>query len=344
MERSDDIVKQVVVFLLVPGHSMMSLTSAVEPLRALNRLVGSDAYEWRLASLDGAPVEASNGISLPAGPLEPALEGASALFVCGGLRIQLADERAHLAALRKAARRPLVLGALSTGAYLLARAGLLDGYRCTIHWENRPAFREEFPDLACSAAVFEIDRERMTCSGGTAAMDMMLRLIADRFGADHARFVANQFHHERIRAAGDEQRGGSQEALALLPPKLRKAVALMQRQIEEPVSLPAIAKRVGLSPRQLERLFLRYSGTTPLRYYMQVRIERARELLLYSDRPIIEVAIAAGFTSTSHFASWYKRLCGIRPSDARKAPMGARGPAPREALVEETSEFDPTTS
>ncbi|WP_349371240.1 GlxA family transcriptional regulator [Salinarimonas sp.] len=343
MDRGADIVEQTIVFLLVPGLSMMSLASAVEPLRALNRLVGADAYRWRLASLDGAPVAASNGIPLPAEPLESALDEASALFVCGGLRIQLPDERAYLAALRKAARRPIAIGSLSTGAYLLARAGLLDGYRCTIHWENRPAFREEFPDLACSAAVFEIDRERLTCSGGTAAMDMMLQLIADRFGADHARFVANQFHHDRIRASADEQRGGAQEALALLPPKLRQAIALMQRQIEAPVPLPAIAKRVGLSPRQLERLFLRNCGMTPLRYYMQLRIERARELLLYSDRPVIEVAIAAGFTSTSHFASWYKRLCGMRPSDARKAPSRARASRP-ERQISDASEFDPTTS
>jgi len=323
----------------------MSLTSAIEPLRSLNRLVGADAYEWRLASLDGRPVAASNGIPLPAVPLDLALEGASALFICGGLRIQEPDERGYLAALRRAARRSIVLGSLSTGSFLLARAGLLDGYRCTIHWENLPAFQEAFPDLDCSASIFEIDRERMTCSGGTAAMDMMLKLISDRFGAEHARFVANQFHHERIRPAGDEQRGGSQEALALLPPKLRHAVSLMQRQIEAPVTLPAIAKRVGLSPRQLERLFLRYSGMTPLRYYMQVRIERGRELLLYSDWPIIDVAIAAGFTSTSHFASWYRRLCGMRPSDARKTSSRAAAAAPRFTAAAETlPEFDSTTS
>lgn len=345
MERGEEIVKQTVVFLLMPGLSMMSLTSAIEPLRSLNRHVGADAYEWRLASLDGAPVAASNGIPLPTLMLDQALEGASALFICGGLRIQEPDERNYLPALRRVARSRIVLGSLSTGSFLLARAGLLDGYRCTIHWENLPAFQEAFPDLDCSAAIFEIDRERMTCSGGTAALDMMLKLISDRFGAEHARFVANQFHHERIRPAGDEQRGGSQEALALLPPKLRHAVSLMQRQIEAPVTLPAIAKRVGVSPRQLERLFLRYSGMTPLRYYMQVRIERGRELLLYSDWPIIEVAIAAGFTSTSHFASWYRRLCGMRPSDARKTPSRAAAATPRFTAAAETlPEFDSTTS
>ncbi len=317
MKRTRDREPQIFVFLLVPGLSMMSLASAMEPLRSLNRLAGREAYAWRLASLDGAPMLASNGIAIPAMRSDEALADADYLFVCGGLRIQEADERRYLVVLRHAARRGIVVGSLSTGTYLLARAGLLDGYRCTIHWENRPAFREAFPDLACTSKIYEIDRDRLTCSGGTASMDLMLHLIADRHGLELARMVANQFHHERIRDERDDQRGGRLESLTALPAKLRGAIEIMQRRIEHPLPLPDIARHVGLSPRQLERLFLRHLEMGPLRHYMHLRLDRARELLIYSDRPVIEIAILAGFTSTSHFAAWYKRIFGVRPSEAR---------------------------
>ena len=317
---------QVFVFLLVPELSMMSLASAIEPLRSLNRLVGREAYAWRLASLDGSPVSASNGVVFSAQHSDEALARAHYLFVCGGPRIQSPDERRYLAVLRQAARRGIAVGSLSTGTYLLARAGLLDGYRCTIHWENRPAFEEAFPELRCTSKIYEIDRDRLTCSGGTAAMDMMLQLIADRHGPDLARSVANQFHHERIRGEKDDQRGGRLETLAHLPAKLR---------IEDPMPLPEVAKRVALSSRQLERLFLRHVRTTPLRYYMQLRVERARELLLYSDKPIIEIAVSAGFASASHFTAWYKRSFGVRPSEVRgRATASKMSPASRRVSSE----------
>jgi transcriptional regulator GlxA family with amidase domain len=322
-------------FLLVPGFSMMSLASAVEPLRSLNRLVQREDFRWVFASLDGRRIEASNGVPFPALPHDEAIDEAEYLFVCGGLRIQEADERRYLAILRQAARRRIAIGSLSTGTYLLARSGLLHGYRCTIHWENRSAFKEDFPDLDCTNKIYEIDRDRLTCSGGTAAMDMMLQLIADRHGPDLARSVANQFHHERIRGEKDDQRGGRLETLAHLPAKLRAAIEAMQPRIEDPMPLPEVAKRVALSSRQLERLFLRHVRTTPLRYYMQLRVERARELLLYSDKPIIEIAVSAGFASASHFTAWYKRSFGVRPSEVRgRATASKMSPASRRVSSE----------
>ena len=317
---------RIVTFLLVEGLSMMGLASAIEPLRSLNRLADREAWRWRLASLDGGIVAASNGIPLPTEAAETAVTGAHYLFVCGGLRIQSVDERRYLSVLRKAARSGIAVGSLSTGTYLLARAGLLDGYRCTIHWENRPAFQEEFPELICSDRLYEIDRDRLTCSGGTASMDLMLHLIGERHGADLARRVANQFHHDRIRDGRDNQSGGRLERMSSLPPPVRGAVRLMQRHVEDTISIAEIASRVEMSPRQLERLFLRYLETSPARYYLSLRIDRARELLLYSDRPILEVAIAAGFTSTSHFAHWFKRLQGVRPSQLRGRPAGEGDP------------------
>jgi transcriptional regulator GlxA family with amidase domain len=308
---------QTFVFLLVPGLSMMSLASALEPLRACNRLAGRDAYVWRLATLDGSPELASNGIALPAVPCQQALADADYLFVCGGLRIHQSRENRYLAALRKAAMSGISLGALSTGSYLLARAGLLSGYRCTIHWESRIAFQEEFPDLNCTRSLYEIDRDRLTCSGGTAALDMMLHLIAEKHGNDRARDVANQFHHYHIRDECEDQHGARHEVLGHLPERVQEAIALMQAHIEEPVSLAQIAKQIGFGARQLERLFRRHTGMGPLRYYMQLRVERARELLIYSKLPLIDVAVSCGFTSTSHFATWYRRVYGTRPSDVR---------------------------
>lgn len=311
---------QIVTLLLVEGFSMMSVASAIEPLRSLNRLIDREAWRSRMASLDGGVLAASNGIPIPTEAAETALPGSHYFFVCGGLRIQSVDERRYLAILRKAVRAGVRVGSLSTGTYLLARAGLLDGYRSTIHWENRPAFQEEFPDLVCTDKLYEIDRDRMTCSGGTAAMDLMLHLITERHGADLARRVANQFHHDRIRDERDNQSGGRLERMTSLPPAVRSAIRLMQRHVEDTISIAEIAEKVGMSPRQLERLFLRYLQTSPARYYLSLRIDRARELLLYSDRPILEVAIAAGFTSTSHFAHWFRKLHGVRPSQLRGRP------------------------
>lgn len=312
---------QTVTLLLVEGFAMMSVAAAIEPLRSLNRLIDREAWRWRLASLDGRVLAASNGIPIPTEPAETALPGSHYFLVCGGLRIQSVDERRYLAILRKAVRSGVRVGSLSTGTYLLARAGLLDGYRSTIHWENRPAFQEEFPHLVCTDKLYEIDRDRLTCSGGSAAMDLMLHLITERHGADLARRVANQFHHDRIRDERDNQSGGRLERMSSLPPAVRSAVRLMQRHVEDTISIAEIAEKIGMSPRQLERLFLRYLQSSPARYYLTLRIDRARELLLYSDRPVLEVAIAAGFTSTSHFAHWFKKLQGVRPSQLRGRPV-----------------------
>jgi transcriptional regulator GlxA family with amidase domain len=307
----------VFVFLLVPNLPMMALTSAVEPLRALNRLARIPAYAWRLASLNGEPIAASNGISLQTMALSEALAGADYLLTCAGLPVQKAKERRYLAAIRQAAARGIAIGSLSSGTLLLARAGVLGGYRCTIHWEHIFSFREAFPDLNCTNKLYEIDRDRLTCSGGTAAMDMMLHLIAEHHGSAFAGAVANQFHHERIRDAREDQQGGLQRVLANLPETVRRAIRIMRENIEEPATLDHISRHVGIGARQLERLFMRHTGMTPIRYYLRLRIERARELLIYTDHRIAEVAASCGFSATSHLATWYRRIFGTTPAEVR---------------------------
>lgn len=315
--RSDAGRQETIVFLLTPGFSMMSLASAVEPLRSLNRLAGQDAYRWKLASLEGGQVEPSNGIGLVTERLDKAITTADRFFVCAGIGVGDLKLKPYLVALRKVARNGIPVGSVSTGSFLLARAGLLDGKRCTVHWESRPAFIEQFPNVNCTNRLYEIDGQVMTCSGGTAAMDMMLHLIANTHGHALADGVANQFHHERIRSVGESQRGGSLGFTNPLPEPVQKAVSLMQKHIEAPLSLPAIAEKAGVGTRQLERLMSKHLGSAPARLYMQFRIERARELLMYSNVPITDIAVQVGFSSASHFTTWFKRIFGTRPSDVR---------------------------
>ena len=320
--------QELFVFLLMPSLSMMSLASAIEPLRSLNRLIGREAYRWRLASLDGDRIAPSNGILLDTEPLDVALAGAERLFVCAGKSIDDIDAKPYLAALRKVARSGVSVGSVSTGTYVLARAGLLTGRRCTVHWESRPAFVEEFPEIQCTSRLYEIDGECLTCSGGTAAMDLMLHLIAETHGAKLADGVANQFHHERIRSVGEDQRSGTLGFIASLPASTQKAVALMKNNIERPLSMAELAGKSGLSPRQLERLILKHLGATPLELYMRFRVERARELLMYSNASVTDISVQVGFSSASHFATWYRRIFGTRPSEVRAGvlvgPSGSR--------------------
>lgn len=313
--------QEIIVFLLTPKLSMMSLASAIEPLRALNRLAGFEAYRWRLASPDGRRIECSNGILLETEPLDAALTGSVRLFICASFHTSDVNAKPYLSALRKAARTGIHIGSISTGTYFLARTGLLNGRRCTVHWEARPALLEEFPEINCSNRLYEIDGECMTCSGGTAAMDMMLHMIGATHGFELMNAVANQFHHERVRSVAEDQRGGALGFIAQLPAQLQNAVALMQKHIEHPLPLTELSALAEISPRQLERLMHKHLKAKPHRLYLLFRLERARELLMYSNVSITDISMQAGFSSTSHFASCYRRIFGTRPSDARNSVL-----------------------
>jgi transcriptional regulator GlxA family with amidase domain len=304
------------VFLLVPGFSLITLAGAMEPLRALNRLAGIQAYDWSLASLEDETVATSSGIRLPARNLKDALADADYLIVCAGF-LRQSDEKRYVGAIRQAASRGIAIGSLSTGTRLLARAGILAGYRCTTHWENLQAFRDSFPELDCTNKLYVIDRDRLTCSGGTATLDMMLHLITEHHGSDLGQAVANQFLHERIRSDRDDQPADLQQSLSNLPETVRRAIRIMRDNIEEPISLSCVSLNIGIGDRQLERLFMKHTGVTPIRYYMRLRIERARELLIYTGRRIADIAEACGFSTTAHFAASYRRVFGTSPSDVR---------------------------
>jgi transcriptional regulator GlxA family with amidase domain len=307
--------------ILIPRFSLIAFTAAVEPMRVANRLSGRTLYEWRLFSIDGAPVQSSCGIALhPEGDL-PAAEVCKTIVICGGLDIHRFEDKSLFSWLRRIDRQGAEIGALCTGSHVLARAGLLEGYRSTIHWENLPSFCEDFPEIEVTTELFEIDRNRFTCSGGTAAIDMMLNVITRQHGHELAAKVADQFMHERIRDHHDHQRMSLPVRLGVRHPKLLAVIEIMETNLEEPLSRARMAKDAGLSTRQLERLFRKYLNRSPARYYLELRLNKARLLLLQTNMSVIDVALACGFVSASHFSKCYRDFFGHTPRKERGLPI-----------------------
>ncbi len=312
-------------FLIAPQFSMMSFSAAIEPLRSANRQAGRTLYEWQLVSTDGRDVEASNGIRVAVDCALASLARPDLLVVCVSLDPeQWAAERAVLHVLRRLARHGCRVGAISSGAFVLAEAGLLAGRAATVHWEYADAFHARFPRLALVPDLYVVDREVFTCSGGTAALDLMLHFIREQCGPALAVSVAEQFMHPRIRDHGDRQRMDIDTRYGLDDPKLATAIRQMEQALEEPLPMTALARRVGVSVRQLERLFQSRFGTTPTRFYVRLRLERARALLLQGARPVREIALECGFGSTSHFCHAYRAAFQTSPTADRQTGWGAR--------------------
>jgi len=323
-------------FLTLPRYSMIALANAVEPLRMANIIMGRSVYQWSIVSLDGEPSTASNGLQLsPTLPLERA-GAVDILFVCGGVNVQQAVSAKLLAALKRLAERRVPLGALCTGGYALAKAGLLDNYRATIHWENLSALREEFPRINLSDQLFTIDGDRYSCSGGVAPLDLMLHLVESKLGARVSQLISEQFILERVRSGRDRQFVPLRAQVGISHEGLIKVAQLMDENIEKPLSLDQIAAATGLSRRQIERLFRRYLNCVPKRYYLQIRLRRARELLLQTSMPIIDITTACGFQSPPHFSRCYRAQFGCPPS-AEREPRPGPSRAARERRGRERS-------
>ncbi len=307
-------------FLLIPQFSLICFAAAIEPLRSANRMSGKRLYSWELLAPDGNSVETNGGLTV--GPARPIAEVQQIdnVAVCGGMDTHKFDDKRTLNWLRRVVRQGANIGAISTGSHVLARAGLLDGYRCTVHWEDLAAFRERYPDLDSSDEIYEIDRSRFTCSGGTASMDLMLNVIGLQHGHKLAAAVAEQFMHERIRDRHDHQRMDLRARLGVAHPKLLQVVARMEATLEMPMSRAELALGVGLSTRQLERLFRKYLHRTPTRFYLELRLERARLLLRQTSMSVLDVALACGFVSASHFSKCYREHFARRPGEERRPP------------------------
>lgn len=283
-----------------------------------NRLSGRDLYRWSILSADGAPVRASNGLEIVPEEAASTDHAYDLMLVCAGEHVNDFVDKSLQFWLRKLAHDRVPLGAICTASQLLARAGLLNGYRCTIHWENMASLREEFPDIVVSPELFEIDRDRYTCSGGTAPLDMMLNMIKEQHGEHLAIGISEEFICERIRGRNDRQRVPLRLHLGTSQPKLMEAVSLMEANLEEPMSLDEIANHVSLSRRQLERLFQKHLRCVPTRYYLELRLGRARQLLLQTTMSMVDVAFACGFVSAPHFSKCYRDYFGIPPRDERR--------------------------
>jgi len=300
-------------FFLVRDFTLVSLSTAIDALRVANRVAGRQLYAWYLISSVSLNVDHSTA-NFPAIDM---------LYVCGGMRVQHAANPMTLGWLRKVSeRKNMIMGGICTGPYLLARAGLLDGYRCTIHWENVASAREEFPNLVLSNAVFEIDRNRHTCAGGVAPMDMMLQLLKDSFGTELSNQVSDLMVCDRVREQRDKQRTPLKHRVGHSQPRLADTVSLMEANIEEPMTLVELAHHIGVSVRQLERLFKKYLNCTPNRYYLELRLERAKQLLLQTSMSVADIALACGFVSSPHFSKCYKDVYQLAPRDERRKASG----------------------
>ena len=324
---------QRVALILLPDFTMMPVTSVIEPLRLANRQAERELYKWSIHTVDGGPVAASNGLlTMAEGSLEDIDEHAL-VVVCGGLDVHRHADKRLVNWLRKAARRGMELGAVCTGSHILAEAGVLDGYACTIHWENLPGFSEAFPEIEVTGSLFEIDRDRFSSAGGTSALDMMLALIASQHGSELAANVAELILHSPIRHHSEHQRMSLPARIGARHPKLVGIIDQMEKNLEEPLSPSLLAKQAGLSTRQLERLFRRYLDRSPKRYYLELRLKKARSLLLQTDMSVINVALACGFSSPSHFSKCYRAYYGRTPYRERGIPSldpqqyGTRGAA-----------------
>ncbi|MCA8870062.1 MAG: GlxA family transcriptional regulator [Rhodobacteraceae bacterium] len=285
---------------------MAAFASAIEPLRIANRMAGQTLYRWSLASEDGQSATASNGVELKTDMGLGEVTRDDTVLVCGGVHIKDATTRPVLNWLRREARKGAGIGGLCTASYTVAKAGLLDGRKCTIHWENHDSFEEEFLKVELTKSIYVVDGNRYSSAGGMSSLDLMLNVIASDHGQELANTVADQLIYTSIRTDRDEQRLSIPTRIGVRHPKLSTVIKIMEANIEEPVSPSLLAHDVGMSTRQLERLFRRYLNRSPKRYYMELRLQKARNLLMQTDMSVINVALACGFASPSHFSKCYR--------------------------------------
>ncbi len=307
-------------FLLVPGFSLTPFAAALDPLRMANRLLDRELYEWVLLGETKHPVTSSCGLKIKVSALKNSGH-LDTVFVCGGIHIEDRVSKPIQNWLRIQAKKKVNIGALCTGSYILAEAGLLEGCRCTIHWENMASLMEKFPRLIVSPVLFNIDHNRYTCAGGIASMDMMIHLIARHHGTTLANDVAEEFMLERVRGQNDRQRSPLRILLGGSQPKLAEAVIYMEANKEELLGLEEIAGHIGVSRRQLERLFRKYLNCSPIEYYKRLRLIQARQLLQQTSMPVSEVAISCGFNSSNYFSKCYREQFNYPPSVERRSAL-----------------------
>ncbi|MGB0507262.1 MAG: GlxA family transcriptional regulator [Pikeienuella sp.] len=302
------------IFLLVENFSHMPFSCALEAFRIANLAAERELYSWRLASENGADASSSNGTVTR---VDMGLDNTSPdahVIVVAGLNAKHHSSPAVEAWLRWRKRFGSgKIGAICCGSYILAEAGLMGGRRCALHWEYHDAFMEDHPDVDLSTSVFVKDGRFFSASGGAAATDLALSLIEEDHGSDLSRNTAERLVYASVRSEQDGQRASYNSKIGARNPRLARAMEIMETDLDEPMKSSDIASEVGMSTRQLERLFGRYLNCSPKKYRMELRLARARTLLRQTELSVINVALACGFTSPSHFSRCYRTRYGETP-------------------------------
>jgi transcriptional regulator GlxA family with amidase domain len=304
--------------IMTPGFSLMSFSALIEPLRGANRIAGARIFSWNLLSATGGTIVASSGLEVKTLAIPSHDVGFDLVVLCGGHEDEKYTDKKIRDFVRSVKLRDTIIGSVSTASFILADAGLLDGRRCTTHWDYVDSFRERFPQLDVCNEVFVVDRRIFTCGGGIAAMDVMLEIIRGLKGDEFTNRVSENFVYGRVRRHDDSQRMPLRMRLGVSHPTLIEAVSLMEANTETPLRLPVLSQRLGISSRQLERLFDDRLKCSPAQYYVRVRLSRAQGLLRHSSMSVFEIAVACGFTSASHFSRTYRLRFGCAPSADRR--------------------------
>ncbi|WP_315832577.1 GlxA family transcriptional regulator [Bradyrhizobium prioriisuperbiae] len=317
-DKADEAICRTLGLLLIDGFALMSYASVIEPFRAANTLAGRELYRWRHISVDGRQIRASNGAAILADQAVGQPIACDTLFViAGGDPVAFSDPKTF-AWLRQLALSNVRLAGISGGPFLLARAGVLAGYRATIHWDHQPAFLEAFPTLAIEPGLYVIDRRRLTCAGGTAGLDLAIELIEREHGSKLAAQVSEWFIRTEPRPAGKSQRLSLRERVGVSNDRVLRVLAEMEATLEEPAELQQLAEIAGVSLRQLERLFASHMQETVSECYLRIRLEKAAELLRKTGLSVTAVGVACGFQSSSHFSRTFKARYGKTPSAERR--------------------------
>ena len=303
---------------LVPQFPLLSFSAALDSLRQANRQSGRPLYRWVLISADGGPVTSSAAFDMPIDCSIDTAPRCDLVILCSGINVTHNYSPKLFAWLRRLHRQACRLGAISTAGFLLARAGLLEGRRCAVHWENATEFREAFPHCLMTHEIFSVDGPFITSSGGTVTLDMMLYIVAASHGRALAAAISDQFNHSQIRPHDEAQRMRPEAKFGITNSKLCELVQAMEDSVHAPVELSVLARRVGLSTRQVERLFRMHLDKTPSDFYLALRMMRARTLVLHTSMALCDIAQSCGYDTVSYFARTYRQHFGSSPSEARR--------------------------
>ncbi len=308
-----------IALLLLPNFNAMATMAFIDPLRAANYLSATPLYRWEFLALDGRTVTASNGLRATAvRPLPKAAKAYDLAFVCSSWAPEKHYSKELFSWLRRKAKAGTTLGGIDTGAMVLGHAGLLHGCKATVHYEHAAASRELYPRVNWSDDLFVIDGNRLTSCGGMAAADLALEIIRLQHGIGLANASARYIFHDRLRPASEGQSPKHHQPVGYAAPaQLQQAIIHMERNLEDPLSIGDIARASGLSLRTMERLFRQHTGVSPVRYYQDVRLDRARGMITQTDMSVLEISVACGFSSPDYFSRTYKRRFGLTPSADR---------------------------